>query len=119
GIEKARRRIEGVVATIAFFHLWAPMCWSELQLSAELEPRGLKELIRALALERAAKKLPTAEERAKVTAVSQPMLERIRGPATALSQLPAEDRAKLERRAQPAADLIQRSSAGVEGRNGQ
>lgn len=118
-IEKARRLIEGFVATIAFFHLWAQMWISELQLSVEIEQVVLKELIPAIYLQRAAKKLPAAEERAKVMAVYQPMLERIRGPGAPLSQLPAEDRAKLERRAEAAADLFQRSSSCVEGRNGQ
>jgi len=116
-IEKARRLIKGFVATIAFFHLWVQMWVSELQLSAELEQVVLKELIPALYLQRAAKRLPTAEERAKVMAVYQPMLERIRGPA--LSQAAAEDRAKLECVAEQAADLFQRSSSCVEGRNGQ
>jgi hypothetical protein len=118
-IEKARRLIKGFVATIAFFHLWVQMWISELHLSAESEQVVLKELIPALYLDRAAKKLPTAEERAKVMAVYQPMLERIRGPGGALSQLPAEDRAKIERVARQAADLFQRSSSCVEGRNGQ
>jgi hypothetical protein len=118
-IEKARRLIEGFVATIAFFHLWAQMWVSELQFSAEIEQVALKELIPSLYLQRAAKKLPTAEERAKVMAVYQPMLERIRGPGAALGQLAAEDRARIEREASQAADLFQRSSSCVEGRNGQ
>jgi hypothetical protein len=118
-IEKARRLIEGFVATIAFFHLSVQMWVSELRLTAELEQVVLKELIPALYLQRAARKLPTAEERAKVIAVYQSMLERIRGPGAALSQLPAEERAKVERVAEQAADLFQRSSSCVEGRNGQ
>ena len=118
-IEKARRLIEGFVATIAFFHLWVQMWISELQLSAEIEEVVLKELIPALYLRRAAKKLPTSEERAKVMAVYQPMLERIRGPASRLSQLAAEDWARIERVAEQAAELFQRSSSCVEGRNGQ
>jgi len=118
-IGKARRLIESFVATIAFFHLSVQMWISELRLTAELEEAVLKELIPALYLQRAAKKLPTAEGRAKVMAVYQPMLERIRGPGEALSKLPAEDRAKVERVAEQAADLFQRSSSCVEGRNGQ
>ena len=47
------------------------------------------------------------------------MLERIRGPASELSKLPAEERAKVERVAEASADLFQRSSSCVEGRNGQ
>ncbi len=118
-IEKARRLVESFVATIAFFHLSVEMWVRELMLPAEMETVVLKELIPALYLQRAAKKQPTAEGRAKVTAVYQPMLERIRGPASELSKLPAEDRAKVERIAEQAADLFQRSSSCVEGRNGQ
>ena len=92
---------------------------SELRLTAELEEVVLKELIPALYLQRGARKLATAEARAKVMAVYQPMLERIRGPASELSKLPAEDRAKVESVAEQAADLFQRSSSCVEGRNGQ
>jgi hypothetical protein len=118
-IEKARRLIEGFVATIAFFHLSVGMWVRELMLPAEMEQVVLKELIPALYLQRAAGKRPTAEGRAKVMAVYQPMLERIRGPAAALSKLPAEERAKVERVAETSADLFQRSSSCVEGRNGQ
>jgi hypothetical protein len=118
-IEKARRLIESFVATMAFFHLCVQMWIGELQLSAEIEQVVLKELIPALYLQRSAKKLPTTEERAKIVAVYQPMLERIRGPGAALGQLAAEDRAKIERVAEQAADLFQRSSSCVEGRNGQ
>ena len=45
------------------------------------------------------------------------MLERIRAPGATLSQLPAEDHARIERVAEQAADLFQRSSSCVEGRN--
>ena len=118
-IEKARRLIEGFVATIAFFHLSVRMWVGELRLTAELEQVVLKELIPGLYLQRAARKLPTASEGAKVMAVYQPTLERIRAPGGALGRLPAEDRARIERVAEAAADLFQRSSSCVEGRNGQ
>jgi len=118
-IEKARRLIEGFVATIAFFHLSVERWVRELGLAAEIEEVVLKELIPALYLQRAARKLPRAEDRAKVMAVYQPVLERIRAPGTVLGQLPAEDRARIEGVAEQAADLFQRSSSCVEGRNGQ
>jgi len=92
---------------------------SELSLSPEMEQVVLNQLIPALYLQRVEKKLPTSEERVKVKEVYQPILERIRGPAGFLSQLATEDRAKVERVAQEAADLFQRSSSCVEGRNGQ
>jgi hypothetical protein len=118
-IEKARRLIESFVATIAFFHLTVEIWVRELMLPAEIEQAVLNGLIPALYLQRAARKLPTPEGRAKVMTVYQPILERIRGPASELSKLPAEDRAKVERVAEQAADLFQRSSSCVEGRNGQ
>ncbi len=118
-VDKARRLIESFVATIAFFHLTVEMWVKELMLPAEIEQVVLKEMIPALYIQRAANKQLTAEGRAKVTAVYQPMLERIRGPASALSKLPAEERAKVESVAEQAADLFQRSSSCVEGRNGQ
>src|SRR5262249_2343332 len=52
-------------------------------------------------------------------AVYKAMLERIRAPGAALGQLPAEERVRIERVAQQASDLFQRSSSCVEGRNGQ
>src|SRR5262249_15981413 len=118
-IEEARRLIEGFVATIAFFHLCVEGWGRELRLAVGIEEVVLKELIPGLHLERGAKKAERGGEGAKVMAVYQPMLERIRAPGAALGRLPAEDRARVERVAEQAADLFQRSSSCVEGRNGQ
>ncbi len=118
-IEKARRLLTSFVATIAFFHLQVKMWISQLGLSPEVEWVVVNELIPALYLQRAAKKLSTAEQRAKVEAVYAPLLTRTRDPASALGRLPTEERAKIERVAQQSADLFQRSSSCVEGRNGQ
>lgn len=118
-IEKARRLLRSLVSTIAFFHLQAQLWVSQLGLSPEVEWVVANELIPALYLQRAAGKQPTAERRAKVAAVCAPILARARAPASALGQLPAEERARIEGVAQQAADLFQRSSSCVEGRNGQ
>jgi hypothetical protein len=118
-IEKARRLLTSFVATIAFFHLQVKMWISQLALSPEVESLVVKELIPALYLERVVKKLPSDEQRAKVEAVIAPLLARTRDPAGALGQLPAEERARIERVAQASADLFQRSSSCAEGRNGQ
>jgi hypothetical protein len=118
-IEKARRLLRSLVSTIAFFHLQVQLWVGQLGLSPEVEGVVVNELIPALYLQRAAGKQPTAERRAKVAAVCAPILARARAPASALGQLPAEERAKIEGLAQQAADLFQRSSSCVEGRNGQ
>jgi hypothetical protein len=118
-IEKARRLIKSLVATIVFFHLQVQQRVSQLALSPEVERVVAGELIPALYLERAAKKLSTAEQRAKVAMISNPTLTRLREPASAFGTLTTEERAKVERVAQECADLFQRSSSCVEGRNGQ
>jgi len=118
-IEKARRLLKSLVATIAFFHLQVQEWISQQALSSEVEWVVLNELIPALYLERAAKKLPTAEQRAKVEAVYAPILERAREPGSVLGKFTNEERAQIERVAQQASDLFQRSSSCVEGRNGQ
>jgi hypothetical protein len=118
-IEKARRLLRSLVATISFFHLQVRLWVSQLALSPEVEWVVVNELIPALYLERAAGKQPAAAPRAKVEAVCAPILARAREPASLLGQLPAEERAKIEGVAQQAADLFQRSSSCVEGRNGQ
>lgn len=118
-IDKARRLIKGLVAAIAFFHLQVQRWVAELALPSELERDVLDHLIPALYLERAAKKLPSADERAKAKVVYEPLLSRARKPDSALARLPDEERARLERVARECADLFQRSSSCVEGRNGQ
>ena len=79
----------------------------------------INELIPSLYLERAAKKRSTAEQRAKAEMISVSILTRIREPAGVLGRLTTEERARVERVAQQCADLFQRSSSCVEGRNGQ
>lgn len=111
--------IKCFVATIAFFHLRVRLWISELALVPEVEQAVLNELIPAPYLQRAAKKFPTTEERAKAAAVPEPILTRLRGPTGVLGALPPEECAKVERVARDCADLFQRSSSCVEGRNGQ
>jgi peptide deformylase len=118
-IEKARRLLKGFVAVIAFFHLHVQLWIKELTLSPEIEQFVLEQLIPALYLERTAKKLSTSEERAKVRAVCEPMLARARAPGNPLEALQDSERIKIMQVANQCADLFQRSSSCVEGRNGQ
>lgn len=118
-IEKARRLIRGFVAAVAFFHLQVQMWVKELALPSEIEQVVLDQLIPSLYLERAANKLPRAEEQVKARAIYEPLLSRAREPDNPLGNLTDEERAKVERVARQCADLFQRSSSCVEGRNGQ
>jgi hypothetical protein len=118
-IEKARRQIKNLVAVILFFHFHVKSWVKELSLSPEIEQFVLEELIPALYLEGAAKKLPTSEQRAKARAVYEPIFARARAPGNPLEKLDAPHRVKVEQVARQCADLFQRSSSCVEGRNGQ
>lgn len=116
-IAKARRVLPGLVATIAFF--WQ-MVWSwanRLSLPAEIEQSLIHDCLAGTYLSLAAAKAPTAERRRVLRELAEQCLSRARdGP---MSQLPLVERAELERLAVEWANLFQRSSSCVEGRNGQ
>lgn len=116
GIEKGARQIAAMAGTIRFF-------WSEVdkrvegaELSAEQE-RVLREvLLPAAYLHRVASRASRAEERAVLRARAK---ERLAAGKDALGHLDAETGQRLEALAWSCADLFQRSSSCVEGRNGQ
>jgi hypothetical protein len=101
-IEKAARVVPALVATIAFFH-------------------GLvhKILIPALYLRRVARAASGAPVRAALGQVAQNLLNNLRAAPPGWVQLPAATQASVWALAQDCADLFQRASSCVEGRNGQ
>jgi hypothetical protein len=118
-LAKARRVLDGLQATIAFF--WA-------MIAARLESWKLREpvqqwmreqLILGYYLARAANKADTARERRRLREWSQEILTRARAPDGVWGTLSPDMQADLERRARDCVDLFQRSSSCVEGRNGQ
>ena len=117
GVEKAARVIPGMVATVAFFHDTV-RTWVEAKgLPAEQEVLVHESLIPAAYLDRVVRKAPTAEAAAKlraaVRAIQAPLLE-----ADGLwTHLSPDRRRELTKLAQDCADLFQRSSSCVEGRN--
>ena len=78
-----------------------------------------QELIPGLYLARVAEKASDAAERHRLRKLSQEILARARSPDGFWGTLSPEMQADLERKAQICADLFQRSSSCVEGRNGQ
>ena len=89
------------------------------QLSAPMQQWMREALIPGYYLRRVAEKAGTAEERQRLRALSDEILARARSPDGLWGRLPPEMRADLERQAQQCADIFQRSSSCVEGRNGQ
>ncbi len=118
-VAKARRVVPQTLATLAFFFLWVATTVKDLALTPEQEAAVRERLIPGLYLRRAARKAPTGEERAAIRAVAERLLEPLRCADGPLADLSAERRRAIEQAAGDCADLFQRSSSCVEGRNGQ
>jgi hypothetical protein len=105
--------------TIAFVHLQVLARIGALGLATQFERVVREVLVPGLYLQRVASKAPTAERRREVEAVAVALLVRARAPDGELSTLDEGCRARVERVAKECAELFQRSSSCVEGRNGQ
>jgi hypothetical protein len=118
-LAKARRVLSAMQATLVFF-------WTTI--SAKLAAWGYdpavqqwlrQELIPACYLCRIARKADTAHERQRLRELAAEVLARARSPDGPWGTFSPELQAELESRAWQCADLFQRSSSCVEGRNGQ
>ncbi len=118
-ILKAERLTMQWLATLAFFFATVSARVEALGLCPELETAVLEQLIPAVYLERVAARCTAAESRHRVQAASTALLDALRRPDHPLQRLAPEDSARVEQVAGACADLFQRSSSCVEGRNGQ
>ncbi len=118
-IAKARRVLAAMVATVAWVWVVIGTRLDALGLTASLKLVVIEQLIAGLYLMRVAAQARGPAERAAITAVADRLLAQARAPDGLLAALPAERRDALEREAVWCAELFQRSSSCVEGRNGQ
>jgi len=118
-LAKARRVLDPMKATILFFWKMIGVWFSLWDLPEPVRQGMRQELIPGLYLARVAEKAPDAAERQRLRKLSQEILARARSPDGFWGTLRPEVQADLERKAQICADLFQRSSSCVEGRNGQ
>lgn len=124
-LAKARRVLPSMVSTIAFF--WTTvMAWLKqaawpwpAERTAEVLRWLSEELLPGHYLLRAAAKAPTAAERERLRQRAEEVLARARSPDGTWGTLSESERTLVEREAGRCADLFQRSSSCVEGRNGQ
>jgi hypothetical protein len=107
-----------MIATVRFDWSLISVWFSGWNLPAPVAQWLREELIPGLYVARAAQKADTAAERQRLRELSEEMLARARSPTGRWGTLCPEQRADLERKAQACADLFQRSSSCVEGRNG-
>ena len=113
------QRLTTLLATLTFFFATLQGQVEALALPSHLERALIEQLIPALYLERVAERSTHAEPRHRLRALSRQLLEPLRHGAHPLQALPSAERARLEQVASYCADRLQRSSFGVEGRNGQ
>jgi hypothetical protein len=118
-IAKAERMTTQLLATITFFFATIGAKVEALGLAPEIETLVHQQLIPAIYLERVAARSTRAERRHELRQRSHRLLAPLRQPDSPLQQLDADRRREIETVAGECADLFQRSSSCVEGRNGQ
>ena len=106
------------MATLTFFFMMVNTRVQALDLAPAIEQAMLNDLIPALYLERVAARSTRAEHRHRLRALSAQRLAPLQQPSHPIQSLDEQTRRHLEQVAGECADLFQRSSSCVEGRNG-
>jgi hypothetical protein len=117
-LAKAKRLTDSLVATLAFFFMMVNSRVQALDLPTAIEQAMRNDLIPALYLERVAKRSTHAEQRHRLKRLSAQRLAPLQVPSHPIQSLDPDTRRDLEQVAGECADLFQRSSSCVEGRNG-
>lgn len=117
-IEKARRVVIHMIATITFFHATVRARIEALGLPEKAEKLISDRWLPALYIQLAAARASTAERRDQLRAAAAKLLPSGEEIEAALSSLNDRDRALIKLVVQDCAQLFQRSSSCVEGRNG-
>jgi hypothetical protein len=118
-INKAKRVVVHMVATIAFFWLTVRAKIEALELTPSVETAAYDHLIPAIYLQLAADKTSDVVQQSKLRQKSDQLLAPLLASDGPLQTLDAAEKQVLEDVARDCAALFQRSSSCVEGRNGQ
>ena len=118
-LAKARRVLDAMIATIAFFWTTVAQRLASRDLPPEVSTWLREQLIAGFYLKMAAAKARTAAQRERLRARAEEVLARARSPDGVWGRLSVAEQGDLEGLAQECAGLFQRSSSCVEGRNGQ
>lgn len=117
-LDKARRVLPKMVATIAFFHAQLATSLAALALSDTLREHVRTVLIPAAYLARLAERAPSVAERAALLAVRQQILASAHLSGNDLACLQGSLRPDIDRLVAECLDLFVRATSCVEGRNG-
>ena len=118
-IAKAKKVVAAMVATTAFFWLTARAKVEALELASEVEQTVYDHLIPGIYLHLVAERAENAQQRHTLQVKSEELLAPLRAKDGPLSDFGLEELVSIESVAQECAQLFQRSSSCVEGRNGQ
>jgi hypothetical protein len=118
-LRKAQRVGQSLVATVCFYFATVTAKVEALSLPQALETALYAHLIPALYLERVAERSTDRGQRQALRERVSALLAPLQASAGPLAGLSSEDRRVLEQVATDCAQLFQRSSSCVEGRNGQ
>jgi hypothetical protein len=118
-VRKLRGHLTNMVATITFFWGMIQLKIEALDLAPEVETGVYTALIPAFYLAEVAGKVPTAEQRHGLRQKAQQLAAPWSARAGPFQGLSNDERTLLEAVARECAQLFQRSSSCVEGRNGQ
>ena len=117
-LDKARRLVPQMVATISLIHSMIRQHVEALDLGSEVEDAMFHLLIPLHYLRLRVRKTKTAEARADLKRTIAGLQQAVDAPGSVLARLPEPVRAMVERVAIMCAEWFQRSSSNVEGRNG-
>lgn len=118
-LRKAQRVSHSLLATITFFFMTITAKVDALNLAPEIETALYRYLIPAIYLDRVADKTADTKYRQQLRSRVATLLAPLHAPDSPLAPLSTDERRLLERVSAECADLFQRSSSCVEGRNGQ
>ncbi len=118
GVNKARGWVELLVGCVAWFWGVAHKRVEELDLSEQAERQVRECLIAGYYWEAAARKGRDAEERQRLKGLGERLLKEAWADGGALAALGQEQKKEVQRVARECAEVFQRSSSCVEGRNG-
>lgn len=118
-LRKAQRLSQALVASVRFYFTTVTAKVEALNLPVALEAVLHERLIPAVYLDRVADRSPDPDQRQALRQQVSALLAPLQAPDGPLAGLDAQDRRLLEQVAIDAAQVFQRSSSCVEGRNGQ
>jgi hypothetical protein len=118
-IRKAKKLVVDMAAVILFYHMHIKAKVQALSLPLKVEQAVLDTLVPGLYVKRLSKQAKSADERRRLRLLSENLLGSLQARDGVFEDLSEQEVKLIEKTGAECADLFQRSSSCVEGRNGQ